>query len=114
GRVALGVSMKGRRTGRSDCNARVAFTGVKEADVVNDVSTPALAPEAPRPESSRAQLLAFLDDCERRCGDGEILPARILNGQGYHTTLPNGTLVHSTRDAADYALALFAEGGADS
>lgn len=65
-------------------------------------------------ESVRVRLHEFLAECERRCEPGDVLPARELRGQGYHTTVPNGTWVRPTRDAADYALALLAEGGTRS
>ena len=65
-------------------------------------------------ETTPSPLREFLSECARRCADGDVLPARELRGQGYHTTVPNGTLVRPTRDAADYALALLAEGGVAS
>ncbi len=57
------------------------------------------------------QLREFVMECERRCANDDVLPARVLCGQGYHTTVPNGTPVRPTRDAMDYALALLEEGG---
>lgn len=59
------------------------------------------------------RVTEFIRECASRSGDGDV-PAIVLQGQGYHTCVPNGTLVHRTRDALDYALALLADGRADS
>jgi hypothetical protein len=64
--------------------------------------------------STDQQLDTYIAACESRCGPNDDLPAVILQGQGYHTTMPNGSTVHHTRDALDYALALFTEGGGES
>jgi hypothetical protein len=69
-----------------------------------------LTPDLELPRLLPSGLQNFLSDCDARC-DSDALPARVLHGQGYHTTVPNGTMVRPTRDAMDYALALFTEGG---
>ena len=35
----------------------------------------------------------------------------LLDGPGYHTTMPKGAKVHPTRESTDYALELLTEGG---
>jgi hypothetical protein len=80
---------------------------------------PSDAPTAPTPRAGEPsagvdqRIREFIHDCASRSNGGD-LPAIVLQGQGYHTCVPNGTLVHRTRDALDYALALLAEGGTDS
>lgn len=57
-------------------------------------------------------LAAHLAACdERYTPDAQMLGAP-LKSAGYHTTLPDGTLVHGTRGSLDYALALLASGDA--
>lgn len=62
----------------------------------------------------RHRILDFISSCEARCASGDELPSLVLQGQGYHTCVPNGSVVRRTRDALDYALALLEEGGSES
>ncbi|MFH1498506.1 MAG: hypothetical protein ABII82_11855 [Verrucomicrobiota bacterium] len=73
----------------------------------------ALASHSPFMASHDPRLLSFINDYAACC-DGDDLPATVLCGQGYHTTVPNGTVIRRTRDAMDYALALLEDGRVDS
>lgn len=81
---------------------------------VSGADNPATPPRpASPPDGVARRIRDFIRDCASRSGDGD-LPSIVLQGQGYHTCVPNGTVVRRTRDAMDYALALLAEGSADS
>jgi hypothetical protein len=51
-------------------------------------------------------LQPYLDHCQSTLDPKTSLPGNAFNGPGYHSTIPNGTWVHQTREALDYALAL--------
>lgn len=57
-----------------------------------------------------AALQAYLAACEPNYTPAAAMLACTLHSPGYHTTLPDGARVHSTREALDYALALWAAG----
>src|SRR4051812_39531022 len=55
----------------------------------------------------------FLSDADARFDPDAGMPWSSATGPGYHTRVPEGTRVHQTREAADYAIALLQCGGAD-
>jgi hypothetical protein len=61
-------------------------------------------------DSNGPRLAAYIAEREKQVDQPLGLPGVELDFQGYHTRVPNGTHVHSTRTALDYAMALFAEG----
>lgn len=67
-----------------------------------------------KPNIDRSRLAAYLAALDVKIDQPLNLPADTLQFQGYHTTVPNGTRVHWTNLAFDYALALFAEGSEES
>lgn len=51
-------------------------------------------------------LQAYLDHIQTTLDPKTQLPGVAFNGPGYHSTIPNGTWVHQTREAMDYCLAM--------
>jgi hypothetical protein len=56
-------------------------------------------------------LHEFLTAAESRYSPAQRMLQSICHSPGYHTRVPDGTPVHLTREAADYAMALLREGG---
>lgn len=63
--------------------------------------------------SSPAELLAYLAACDADYSPVTGMTGGPMHGPGYHTTLAEGTWVHSTRSNLDYALGLLAAGRAE-
>jgi hypothetical protein len=55
----------------------------------------------------------FLSDADARFDPHVRMPWSSATGPGYHSRVPDGTRVHQTREAADYAIALLQCGDAD-
>lgn len=55
---------------------------------------------------STANLEAYLAEADQRFGHKEQMIGSTLKSPGYHTQIPDGTWVHATREALDYAVAL--------
>lgn len=51
-------------------------------------------------------LQSYIQQQESTLDPQTLLPGKAFKGPGYHSTIPQGTWVHHTRDAMDYALAL--------
>lgn len=56
------------------------------------------------------ELLRALEKADTNYDPAVKMLAVPLHGPGYHTTLKNGTIVHPTRDSAEYAVALLDSG----
>ncbi|EIP97770.1 hypothetical protein OpiT1DRAFT_02217 [Opitutaceae bacterium TAV1] len=72
------------------------------------IQPPSLSPVA------LGQLRAWLTAEETNYTPGLRMVRSVWAGPGYHSRVPNGTLVHETRHALSYALLLLAEGSAAS
>lgn len=72
------------------------------------MTTPALSPAA------LEKLRAHLDAEETNYTPAIRMLRSVWAGPGYHSRVPNGTLVHEIRNALSYALLLLAEGSAAS
>jgi hypothetical protein len=56
--------------------------------------------------AAESALDAYLADCDRRFSEEHAMLGTSFTSPGYHTTVPDGTWVHPTRQSLDYALAL--------
>ncbi|HEY3378698.1 MAG TPA: hypothetical protein VGL77_14520 [Armatimonadota bacterium] len=54
------------------------------------------------------QIAQYLASCEAQYNPAERMLRQAFKGPGYHTAVPDGTLVHATRESLHYALALLA------
>ncbi|GIV77636.1 MAG: hypothetical protein KatS3mg050_2030 [Litorilinea sp.] len=55
-------------------------------------------------------LATYLAHCDARYSPDQHMVGVAWSGPGYHSTIPNGTWVHPTRESLDYALALLRRG----
>lgn len=55
-------------------------------------------------------LAAYLADCDKTWNPQLKMVGRVYHSPGYHSFLPEGSISHPTRDAVEYAAALFTEG----
>lgn len=73
------------------------------------VATALLSAAAP----NAADLDKYLAHLEPNYSNEHQMLGTAWNGPGYHSKIPNGTWVHTTRGSLDYALALLARGRAE-
>jgi hypothetical protein len=65
-----------------------------------------LGSSAAAADRSDADLKEYLDRCDPNYTEDVQMLGSKFKGSGYHSTVPSGTYVHSTRSSLDYALAL--------